>query len=170
MRKVDIAHSGQTVSEAMQQLTGEIKAAHGGADRVLLVVHGFGASGVGGAIKEALAAELPGLARRYGFKAYGHADRERLSRQDGIDARVLNAGSTMLVFPEVGLDRESKQDFRPNFRNLRSKVRAPVLRSTSGQVTEPCRHGKRKLVARGPGGSTYRCRKCGKVFLVPSQP
>ncbi len=169
MRRVDIAHSGQTVPDALEQLVSEIRNVHRGGDRVLLVVHGFGASGVGGAIKEALAAELPGLARRYGFKSYGHADKERLSRQDGIDARGLNAGSTLLVFPEVGLDRESKQDFRPNFRNLRSTVRVPVLRSASRQIAEPCRHGQRKLVARGPGGSTYRCRKCGKIFLVPSQ-
>lgn len=123
MRKVDIAHSGQTVAEAMEQLIGEIKNAQRGGDRVLLVVHGFGASGVGGAIKEAVATELPGLARRYGFRAYGQADKDRLSRQDDIDARRLNAGSTLLVFREVGLDAESKQDFRPNFRNLRSKVR-----------------------------------------------
>ncbi|MGZ6075176.1 MAG: hypothetical protein ACXWOA_15065 [Isosphaeraceae bacterium] len=107
----------------MEQLIGEIKAAHRGGDRALLVVHGFGASGVGGAIKEAMVTELPGLARRYGFKAYGHADKDRLSRQQSIDARIINPGSTLLIFPEVGLDRESKQDFRPNFRNLRSRVR-----------------------------------------------
>jgi hypothetical protein len=169
VRRVDIAHSGQTVPEAIEQLTDEIKNAHGGDDRIMLIVHGFGASGVGGAIKEALRTELPSLARRYGFKAYGHADKERLSRHDGIDARGLNAGSTLLVFPEVGLDRESRQDFRPNFRNLRSKVSLPSHDSASGQVEASCRHGQRKLVARGPGGSTYRCRKCGKLFLVPSQ-
>lgn len=123
MRKVDISHSGQTVSEAIEQLISEIKAAHRGGDRVLLVVHGFGASGVGGAIKEAMVKELPGLARRYGFKTYGHSDKDRLSRQQNINARFLNPGSTLLIFPEVGLDREAKRDFRPNFRNLRSKVR-----------------------------------------------
>lgn len=153
----------------MEQLIGEIKNAHGGGDRVLLVVHGFGASGVGGAIKEALATELPGLARRYGFKAYGHADKDRLSRQQNIDARGLNAGSTLLVFPEAGVDRESKPDFRPNFRNLRSKVRVPLHPFASGQVAEGCRHGKRQLMSRGPGGSRYRCRLCGRTFLVPSQ-
>jgi hypothetical protein len=123
MRKVDISHSGQTVSEAMEQLIDEIRAAHRGSDRILLVVHGFGASGVGGAIKAAMATELPGLARRYGFKAYGHSDKDRLSRQHSIDPRILNPGSTLLIFPEVGLDREAKPDFRPNFRNLRSKIR-----------------------------------------------
>jgi hypothetical protein len=123
MRKVDISHSGQTVSEAMEQLIGEIKNVHRGGDRALLIVHGFGASGVGGAIKEALMTELPGLARRYGFKTYGLADKDRLSRQQNVDARILNPGSTLLIFPEIGVDRESKQDFRPNFRNLRSKVR-----------------------------------------------
>jgi len=107
----------------MEQLIGEIRTAHRGGDRVLLVVHGFGASGVGGAIKEAVETELPGLARRYGFKAYGHSDKDRLSRQTNINARILNPGSTLLIFEEVGLDREAKQDFRPNFRNLRSKVR-----------------------------------------------
>lgn len=123
MRKVDISHSGQTVSEAMEQLIAEIRTAHRGGDRVLLVVHGFGASGVGGAIKEAVTAELPGLARRYGFKAYGHSDKGRLPRHQDVNARFLNPGTTLLIFPEVGVDREAKQDFRPNFRNLRSKVR-----------------------------------------------
>src|SRR5579859_6151988 len=103
----------------MEQLIGEIRIAHRGGERVLLVVHGFGASGVGGAIKEAMVTELPGLARRYGFKAYGHSDRDRLARQQSINARIVNPGSTLLVFPEVGLDREARQDFRPNFRNLR---------------------------------------------------
>jgi hypothetical protein len=168
VRKVDIAHSGQTVPEAIEQLTVEIKDAHRGGDRILLVVHGFGASGVGGAIKEALGVELPGLARRYGFRAYGHADKERLVRREGFDVRGLNAGSTLLVFPEVAIDRESRQDFRPNFRNLRSKVTITSHDSASGQVAGTCRHAKRKLVSLGPGGSTYRCRKCGKLFLVPS--
>jgi len=107
----------------MEQLIGEIRTARHGGDRVLLVVHGFGASGVGGAIKEAMVTELPGLARRYGFKAYSHSDKDRLTRQQNINARILNPGSTLLIFAEVGLDREAKQDFRPNFRNLRSKVR-----------------------------------------------
>ena len=90
---------------------------------MLLVVHGFGASGVGGAIKAALSTELPGLARQYGFKSYGYADKERIPRAQGIDPRVLNPGSTLLVFREVESNKESKQDFRPNFRNLRPKVR-----------------------------------------------
>jgi hypothetical protein len=169
VRKIDIAHSGQTVAEAMEQLIGEVKAAHRGGDRVLLVVHGFGASGVGGAIKEALLAELPGLARRYAFRAYGHADRDLLSRQQNIDARILNPGSTLLVFREVGQDRESKQDFRPNFRNLRATVRVSTHPSASGQVAERCRHRKRDLVSSGPTGSKYRCLLCGKTFLIPSQ-
>lgn len=169
MRKVDIAHSRQTVAEAMEQLVSEIENTQRGGDRLLLVVHGFGASGVGGAIKEAVVQELPGLARRYGFKSYGDADRERLSRQSAIDARGLNAGSTLIVFPEQGRDRESREDFRPNFRNLRPKVRVPGLPSSSSRISEPCRHGQRKLVSRGPDGSTYRCRKCGKIFLVPGQ-
>ncbi len=88
VRKFDISHSGQTVSEAMEQLIGEIKVAQRGGERVLLVVHGFGASGVGGAIKEAMVTELPGLARRYGFKAYAHSDKDRLSRQQSINARI----------------------------------------------------------------------------------
>ena len=123
MRKVDIAHSGQTVPGAMAQLKGEIKNAYRGGDHILLVVHGFGASGVGGAIKTAMATELPGLARTYGFKAYGYADRDRIPRQQNVDSRSLNSGSTLLIFREAGKDKESEQDFRPNFRTLRSKVR-----------------------------------------------
>jgi hypothetical protein len=121
VRRVDIAHSGQTVSEALEQLEAEVKSARRGRETVLLVVHGFGASGVGGAIKAALSTELPRLARLYGFKAYGYADKERIPREHDIDPRRLNAGSTVLVFREVHSNKELKQDFRPNFRNLRPK-------------------------------------------------
>jgi hypothetical protein len=169
VRKVDIAHSGQTVSEAMEQLKGEIKNAHRGGDQVLLLVHGFGASGVGGAIKAALATELPGLARSYGFKTYGHADKDRIPRQQNVDPRILNPGSTLLIFRGVALDRKSKQDFRTNFRNLRSRVKAPAGATAPGQVTERCRHIRRQLVSRGPDGSHYKCLLCGKTFLASSQ-
>lgn len=123
MRTIDIAHSGQTVSEAIEQLKREIKNAQRSGEDALLMVHGFGASGAGGAIKDALATELPRLARLYGFKAYGYADKERIPRQLNVDLRLLNRGSSLLIFRNVHLDKESKQDFRPNFRNLRSKVR-----------------------------------------------
>jgi hypothetical protein len=123
VRKVDIAHSGQTVPEAVEQLKAEVKSAHRDRETVLLIVHGFGASGVGGAIKAALTAELPGLARQYGFKTYGYADRGRIPREQDIDPRGLSPGSTVLIFHVAESIKESKQDFRPNFRNLRSKVR-----------------------------------------------
>ena len=126
MRKVDIAHSGQTVSQALEQLTAEIKTARRTREHVLLVVHGFGASGTGGAIKAAVATELPRLARSYGFKSYGYADRDRIPRHEDIEARVLNPGTTLLIFREVGLDREASKEFRPNFRSFRSKVRVRV--------------------------------------------
>ena len=124
VRRVDIAHSGQTVPEALEQLEREIKSARQSGEEVLLVVHGFGASGEGGAIKAALGEELPSLARRYGFKAYGHADKDRVARLPNLDPRTLNPGSSLLVFPRRGeAGKESTQEFRPNFRNLRSKVR-----------------------------------------------
>ncbi|HEY1420284.1 MAG TPA: hypothetical protein VGG90_06195, partial [Candidatus Dormibacteraeota bacterium] len=76
--------------------------------------------------------ELPGLARRYGFKAYGYADKDRVARMRNVDPRALNPGSSLLIFsPQGGLDKESTQEFRPNFRNLRSKVR--VIRSKRGR-------------------------------------
>jgi hypothetical protein len=126
VRKVDIAHSGQTVVEAMEQLEAEVKSARRTGETSLLVVHGFGASGVGGAIKAALAAELPRLARAYGFRAYGYADKDRMPRQEDVDPRRLNPGSTLLLFRQAQPSKDSKQDFRPNFRNLRSKVRVRV--------------------------------------------
>ena len=129
MRKVDVSHSGQTVSEAMEQLIGEIRTAQRGGDRVLLVVHGYGASGVGGAIKAALSTELPRLARQYGFKAYGYADRDRIPREQNVDARSLNQGSTLLIFRGAQTTKDSTQDFRPNFRNLRSKIRVRARRA-----------------------------------------
>ncbi len=129
MRKVDIAHSGQTVVEAMEQLQVEVKKARRDRETVLLIVHGFGASGVGGAIKAALATALPRLARQYGFKAFGYADKDRIPRAQDIDARSLNQGSTLLIFREAQPTKDSTQDFRPNFRNLRSKVRVRARRA-----------------------------------------
>jgi hypothetical protein len=169
VRKVDIAHSGQTVSEAVEQLKAEVKNARGGRDTVLLVVHGFGASGVGGAIKAALSTELPRLARRYRFKAYGYADKDRIPREQDVDPRSLNPGSTVLIFREAQPDKESKQDFRPNFRNLRSKVRVRARELAPTRGAERCRHVERQLVSRGPGGSSYKCRHCGKTFVVMSR-
>jgi len=129
VRKVDIAHSGQTVVEAMERLRVEVKKARRDREIVLLVVHGFGASGVGGAIKAALSTELPGLAGRYGFKAYGYADKSRIPREQNVEARSLNQGSTLLIFREAQHSKDSTQDFRPNFRNLRSKVRVRARRA-----------------------------------------
>jgi hypothetical protein len=169
VRKVDIAHSGQTVSEAMEQLKAELKNARRGREAVVLVVHGFGASGVGGAIKAALSTELPGLARQLGFKAYGYADKDRIPREHDLDRRSLNPGSTLLIFREANPDKESKQDFRPSFRTLRSTVRIRVRPLAPAQVGEQCRHVERQLVSRGPSGSSYGCRRCGKTFVVPSQ-
>jgi hypothetical protein len=166
VRKVDIAHSGQTVSDAMEQLVGEIKNAYRGGERLLLIVHGFGASGEGGAIKANLAIEMPRLERTYRFKAY--SDKDRLPRQNDRDLPHLNPGSTLLIFSRVELDRKSKPDFRPNFRNLRSKVKVRVGTSAPGRDAEQCLHPKRQLVSRGPTGNNYRCRLCGRTFLVPS--
>jgi len=169
VRKVDIAHSGQTVSEAVEQLKAEITSARRGRETVLLVVHGFGASGVGGAIKAALSTELPRLASQYGFKAYGYADKDRIPREQDIDPRSLNPGSTLLIFREAESNKESKREFRPNFRNLRPKVRVRVRALAPTQQAERCQHLERLLVSRGPGGSSYKCRLCGKRFAVPSQ-
>ena len=169
MRKVDIAHSGQVVAEAMAQLRAEIEAAHHGGERLLLVVHGFGASGVGGAIKSAVEQELPALARTYGFKVYGDADKSRIPKQLGAESRMVNPGATLLAFPDSPGGRESGPDFRPNFRNLRSKVIVPMRAPGTSVLAESCRHARRKLVARGPGGNSYRCRTCGRTFLVADQ-
>ena len=165
MRKVDIAHDGQNVSEALEQLVTEIRSARRDGERILLLVHGFGASGTGGAIKASLVAELPGLARTYGFKAY--SDQDRIPKQADLEFPRLNPGSTLLVFGRLGPDRESKSDFRPNFRNLRSRVKVRVARSAAPKPMERCLHTKRQLISRGPLGSNYKCRRCGKTFLVP---
>jgi hypothetical protein len=166
VRKIDIAHSGQTVSEAMEQLEAEVKNARRGRESVLLVIHGFGASGVGGAIKTALDNELPRLARLYGFKAYGYADKQRLPRRHDVDSRSLNPGSTVLVFRLVQSEKDPSQEFRPNFRTLRSKVR---VRVRAHAPAEDCQHVKGQVVSRGPSGSSYKCRLCGKTFVVPNQ-
>lgn len=168
VRKVDIAHSGQTVPEAMEQLRAEVENARRNRESALLVVHGFGATGVGGAIKAALATELPRLARQHGFKAYGYADKDRIPRPLDVDPRSINPGSTLLIFREAPADKELKRDFRPNFRNLRSKVRVGVRALAPNLGAERCQHGERRLLSRGPAGSSYKCRLCGKTFVVPS--
>jgi len=114
---------------AMEQLKVEVMNARRDRETVLLVVHGFGASGVGGAIKAVLSTELPRLARQYGFKAYGYADKDRIPREQNVHARSLNPGSTLLLFREAQPAKDSTQDFRPNFRNLRSKVRVRARRA-----------------------------------------
>ncbi len=128
MRKVDIAHSRQTVPEAIEQLRVEIKNAQRAGEEALLVVHGYGASGVGGEIRAALATELPRLARLFNFRTYGYADRDRLPGWLQADHRSLSLGSTIVAFRQGARASESRQEFRPNFRNLRSRVivRAPV--------------------------------------------
>jgi hypothetical protein len=152
----------------MEQLEVEVKNARRGRETVLLIVHGFGASGAGGAIKGTLATELPRLARRYAFKAYGYADKDRIPRRQDVDPRSLNPGSSLLIFREAQPDKESKQDFRPNFRNLRSKVSVRVRPLAPTQGAERCKHVERQLVSRGPGGSSYKCRLCGKTFVMPN--
>jgi hypothetical protein len=169
VRKVDISHSGQTVAEALEQLKAEVMSARRGREAALLVVHGFGASGVGGAIKAALSTELPRLARLHGFKVYGHADKDRIPRAQDIDPRVLNAGSTLLIFRVAESNKESKQDFRPNFRNLRPKVRVRVRAPAPAPGAQRCQHLERQVVSRGRGGDIYKCRLCGKTFTEPSQ-
>ena len=81
---------------------------------------------MGGAIKAALSIELPRLARQYAFRAYGYAERDHIPKESTVDPRSLSPGSTALVFREAKPARESMQDFRPNFRNLRSKVRVRI--------------------------------------------
>jgi hypothetical protein len=165
VRKVDIAHDRQNVPEALEQLIKEIRSARRDGERSLLVVHGFGASGAGGAIKASLLAVLPRLARTYAFKAY--SDKDRIPQQTDLELPRLNAGSTLLLFGRVGLDRESKPDFRPNFRNLRSRITVGVARPAPPKPVERCSHTKRQLISRGPLGSNYKCRRCGRTFIVP---
>jgi hypothetical protein len=64
-----------------------------------------------------------------GFKAYGYADKDRIPREQNVAARSLNQGSTLLIFREAQLAEDSTNDFRPNFRNLRSKVRVRARRA-----------------------------------------
>ncbi len=52
----------------------------------------------GGAIKEALAKELPRLAKLFRFYAYSYADRDRLPEWLRVYCRRLSLGSTLLAF------------------------------------------------------------------------
>jgi len=167
LRKIDIAHSRQTVPEALELLVAAIKYAQRDGEEALLVVHGFGASGVGGAIKEAVVAELPGLVRTYGFKVYGDADKVRIPRELKFDPRGLNQGSSLLVFQKARINKEREREFRPNYRNLK-RIKVPPPAGASGQKLGDCRHVARQLLSRGPRGNTYKCRTCGRTFLVYS--
>jgi hypothetical protein len=144
----------------MEELEREIDTARASDDRYLLVVHGFGASGVGGAIKAELAAELPRLAKAYGFRVY--SDKDRIPRHTDFDPPRLNPGSTLLIFPS-----KSKPDYRPTFRELRSRTKVRAGTSTSGKDAGGCRHPKRRLLSRGPTDDTFKCRLCGKTFVLP---
>jgi hypothetical protein len=165
MRKVDIAHSRQTVPEAMEQLGVEIKNARRVSEDALLVVHGYGASGIGGEIKAALATELPRLARLFNFRTYGYEDRDGLPAWLESYRRSLSLGSTIVAFREGARGRESRKEFRPNFRNLRTRV---IVRPSVSDAasSETCRHAKRQLMFRGPDGNTYKCRQCGETFMM----
>jgi len=78
VRKVDIAHSGQTVPEAIELLRSAVKSARQAGEDALLVIHGYGKSGVGGAIRAELESELPRLRRLFGIKVLRDSDRDRL--------------------------------------------------------------------------------------------
>jgi polyphosphate kinase 2 (PPK2 family) len=116
------------VAEALAQLTKELMDARRTGDDALLVVHGYGASGEGGAIKAAVRTELPRLERVFNVKAYGQADKDRVPERIRLVRRDLSAGATLLVFRRAAGDRESTQSFRPNFRELRKRVK--VRRAT----------------------------------------
>ena len=121
---------------------------------------------MGGAIKNAVAAELPRLSKVYGFRAlFSDSDKIRIPHDLNLAARRLNQGTSLLVFCKASADKESEQDFRPNFRNLK-KVKAPGPAAAAGQRSGSCRHADRQLLSRGPSGSTYKCRTCGGTFVV----
>lgn len=161
-RRIDIAHAGQTVPEAIEQLRAEIMKAKRAQEEALLVVHGYGSSGTGGAIGSAVARELPSLAELFRFKAYGDAGRDRIPSWLEFDGRRLNPGSTLLVFGQGRRDKDPRHDYRPSFRSLRKRV--VVRPSPAGATSTPCAHVRRQLVSRGPDGSMYKCRQCGKTF------
>jgi hypothetical protein len=151
----------------MEQLRAEVKDARRAGEDALLVVHGYGASGVGGAIKAALASELPRLARLFDFRVFSHSDKDRVPEWLHIGRQDLSPGSTLLMFRQIKRDKEPTLDFRPNFRELRKRVRVPG--TPSGAAAQRCQHEKRQLLSRGPDGSTYKCRRCGMTFAIPKQ-
>lgn len=137
MRKVDIAHSGQTVPEAIELLRSAVKSARQAGEDALLVIHGYGKSGVGGAIRAELESELPRLRRLFGIKVLRDSDRDRLPEWLHIRKQDLNSGSTLLVFRQVKRDKESDAEFRPNFREFRKRVKV------GGSAPRPSPRGER---------------------------
>ena len=123
MRTVDIAHAGQTVPEAIELLKSEVKNARRAGEDALLVIHGYGKSGAGGAIKAAVETELPRLRRVFGLSVLRDSDKGRVPEGLRLRRQDLNSGSTLLVFRDVKRYKESTGDFRLNFRDVRRRVR-----------------------------------------------
>ena len=67
---VKLKENNPTVDEAMQRLSNEILAARKGNIKVIKIIHGYGSSGVGGAIKSALLYRLRGLKKDANIKSY----------------------------------------------------------------------------------------------------
>ena len=139
MRKVDIAHSGQTVVEAMKQLEAEVKNARRARESALLLVHGFGASGAGGAIKAALATELPRLARNYVFKAYSYSNKDQIPRRAEVDPRRLNPRLHSAHLSPSPTGQGGGARFPPQFPDLaiesQGSCRAARVKSQKGGAT-----------------------------------
>jgi hypothetical protein len=73
------------VDEALATLSLELELARSQGDKILRVIHGYGSSGTGGRIKEAVIRELASLSRAGGVHAYVAGDRYSEHTRPGRD-------------------------------------------------------------------------------------
>jgi DNA-nicking Smr family endonuclease len=109
---IDLEHGHLTVRDALLKLDARIASERMLGTKVLKVIHGWGSSGRGGAIKNSLPAHLDSLKKRGQIRAYirGEAydqfteDGRRLVRQhkqlhQSFQSDVGNPGITLVILP-----------------------------------------------------------------------
>jgi len=86
MREFDIKSDLPTVAQAQVRLTGILQLCKG-KDKVIKIIHGYGSSGVGGAIKTAVHAQL--ALRKNGHSIRAYIPGEAIFSMKGFDEDIV---------------------------------------------------------------------------------
>jgi len=98
MKQIDLEEGRPDVATAMVRLNNRIHAARATGDRACKIIHGYGSTGKGGAIKSACLSELRGYKRRGFIKDFCPGEKFGPFSEDG--RRMVAA------FPELNRDRD----------------------------------------------------------------